>query len=84
MLTLMRTTVNIADEALDLAKRQARHQGAPLGEVISEAVLATYQEKPQSPESPSFDLPTSGAGGLQPGVDLDSRSGLEDLMGGVE
>ncbi len=80
----MRTTVNIQDEALDLGKRQARRQGVSLGEVISEALLESCQEKPESLDSAPFDLPASGVGGLQPGVDLDSRSRLEDLMDGLE
>ena len=77
----MRTTLNLRDEASRLAKRKARELGKPLGDVVSEAVVAAYGERPSSMrDSPT--LPVSGKGGLLPGVDLDDSSDLADRMEG--
>ena len=78
----MRTTVNIRPEALLLCRQKARDQKKSLGDVISDAIFAAFQERPAMAPSPQYDLPVSGEGGLQPGVDLDSTSALEDLLGG--
>jgi hypothetical protein len=78
----MRTTINLREEALRLGKRKARETGKPLGEVVSEAILAAYGERPAPTARRRYPLPTSGRGGLQPGVDLDDSSGLADRMDG--
>lgn len=79
----MRTTVNLRDEALELGKRKARELGKPLGDVVSEAILTAYRDRPTARRKATYDLPVSGSGGLRPGVDLDDSSSLEDLMSGV-
>lgn len=81
-LQLMRTTINLRDEALELGRQKARELGKPLGEVISEAVLVAYGERRSARAPRRYDLPVSGKGGLQPGVDLDDSSALLDLMDG--
>jgi len=78
----MRTTVNIRDEALKLGRKKARESGVSLGEVVSEAILVAYREKPGSRRKKRFDLPVSGKGGLRPGVDIDRTADLEDIMEG--
>lgn len=80
----MRTTLNLREEALKLGKRKARELGKPLGEVVSEAIVATYGERPAPPLPRGWKLPISGKGGLQPGVDLDDSSSLADVMDGRE
>lgn len=76
----MRTTVNIEDEALELGKRKAEELGTTLGQVVSEAILAAYRERPAERRPARYDLPVSGAGGVQPGVDLSNNAALEELM----
>lgn len=76
----MRTTVNIQDEAFELLKEKAREKGVSIGEVIGEAAFIAYRERPGRRGIQSVDLPVAGRGGLQPGVDLDSTSSLEDVM----
>jgi hypothetical protein len=78
----MRTTVNIADEALELCRRTARQKGVSLGEAISEAILEAYRPRPAEWRRDRFELPVSGQCGLKPGVDLDSSVALEDLLEG--
>lgn len=79
----MRTTITMRDEALKLSKQKARELGKSLGEVISDAVLATFGERAQGRGSRPK-LPVSGRGGLQPGVDLDDSSALADRMEGFD
>lgn len=78
----MRTTVNLRDDALELAREKARELDRPLGDVISEAIVSTYQRRPKSERRSRFDLPVSGAEGLQAGVELDCASALEDRLEG--
>ncbi len=78
----MRTTVNIREEALKLCKKKARELGTSLGEVISEAVLTVYRDRPAQAPKTRYELPVSGEGGLLAGVDLDSTAALEDVMEG--
>jgi len=76
----MRTTITLRDEALRLAKRMAQETGKSLGDVISDGVLAAYGERPGKAATARPEIPTSGKGGLQPGVDLDDSSALADRM----
>jgi hypothetical protein len=76
----MRTTINLRDEALELGRKKARELGQSLGDVVSNAVLAAYGDRAKRPSGAAFDLPESGSGGLQPGVDLDDSASLADLM----
>ncbi len=79
----MRTTINLRDEALELGKRKAHELGRPLGDVVSEAILTAYRDRPTTRRKTTYDLPVSGSGGLRPGVDLDDSASLEDLMSEV-
>jgi hypothetical protein len=75
----MRTTVTLRDDALRLAKRKAQETGKSLGDVISDGLVAAYGDRPGK-AAPRPEIPTSGKGGLQPGVDLDDSSALADRM----
>ena len=84
----MRTTINLPDSALELAKRKAAEGDATLGEVIAEAIYSTYLTRPGAQggaEAPTrIDLPVSTlGGGLRPGVRLESNAELEDVMNGL-
>jgi len=76
----MRTTVNIRPGALELCKKKAAETGQSLGEVISEAILQAYSGRSVEAKRRRYDLPAAGEGGVQPGVDLDDTSALQDLM----
>jgi len=76
----MRTTVDITDELLRRAKNQAADQGVPLREVI-EAALRQYLSAGR--RRARFRLSWAVEDGrLQPGVNLDDRDALFDLMDG--
>lgn len=78
----MRTTVNLPDEALALARRKAAAEGVPLGEILARAVNVAYRERPRTSPRKRVALPVSKAsGGLLPGVDLNSNAALADLLG---
>ena len=76
----MRTTIRLDDDLLARAKQLAARTGRTLTAVIEEALragLARY--RPDRTREP-IELPTFGAGGLLPGVDLDASSPLLDGM----
>lgn len=84
----MRTTINLPESALELAKRRAAEEDASLGEVIAEAIYSAYLPRPGTlggePERARIELPVSRlGGGLRPGVRLESNAELEDAMNGL-
>ena len=76
----MRTTVNIEDSLLRQAKILADRTHRPLGDVVGEALAMLLAYERTRPRSGSVNLPVSGGGGLQPGVDLEDKEALMDLL----
>lgn len=76
----MRTTIDIADELLRQAKRRAADEGKPLRAVI-EAALQAYLSRRDRTSGYGLTWRTE-KGRLLPGVDLDDRDKLFDLMDG--
>ena len=75
----MRTTVRLPDSLLRQAKRRAADTGKTLTALIEDGLRAILSRPPIG-ETRGPDLPSTGAGGLRPGVDLDSSAALYDLM----
>jgi hypothetical protein len=81
MLSHMRTTIDISDELFRKAKRRAADDGVPLRDVV-EAALRGYLTG--RPRTTGYRLRwTPDRGEMLPGVDLDDRSSLHDIMDGV-
>jgi hypothetical protein len=76
----MRTTIEIADELLRKAKTRAADEGIPLRQVI-EAALRLYILGRRSKGGYRLQWRTE-SGRIQPGVRLDDRDALFDLMEG--
>lgn len=78
----MRTTVNIDDHLLAEAKVLAARTSRSLGAVLDDALRAMLRRDAGEHGAPEeFRLPTLGLGGLQPGVDLEDKEALAELMG---
>jgi hypothetical protein len=76
----MRTTIEISNELLRQAKKRAADEGAPLRKVVEEA-LRVYLGK--RPKSKGYGLKwRTEKGRILPGVRLDDRDALFDLMEG--
>jgi hypothetical protein len=76
----MRTTVELSDELLRQAKKKAADEGIPLRDVL-EAALRSYLAK--RPKRAGYKLRwMTERGRLLPGVNLDDRDALFDLMDG--
>jgi hypothetical protein len=76
----MRTTIEISNELLRQAKRRAADEGGTLRKVIEEA-LRFYLGK--RPKSKRYELRwRTEKGRILPGVRLDDRDALFDLMDG--
>jgi hypothetical protein len=78
----MRTTINLPDPLLAHARRVAAETGRTLTAVIEDAVREALSRRGQSRREPPVQLTTFRGSGLQPGVDLDDSSALQDLMDG--
>lgn len=75
----MRTTINISDSLLTEAKLVAAKTQRSLGSIVDDALrmLLKHETSPHG----DWTFPTHGSGGLQPGVNLDDKEALGDLLG---
>ncbi len=76
----MRTTVRLPDDLMRAAKRRAVDTGRTLTDVIADALRAELSRRAEAHPPSSVELPTFGAGGVLPGVDLDDSAALLELM----
>ncbi|GBE67322.1 hypothetical protein MFM001_37840 [Mycobacterium sp. MFM001] len=77
----MRTTVNIDDHLLAQAKVLAARTSRSLGAVLEDALRVMLRRSDDEQSRGDFRLPTHGSGGLQPGVDLEDKEALAELLG---
>ncbi|MGD9619263.1 MAG: hypothetical protein AB7G47_02160 [Mycolicibacterium sp.] len=77
----MRTTLNISDDLLAEAKLLAVRTRRPIGAIVDDALRVLLRRVESESSTNAWSFPTSGAGGLQPGVNLDDRNALADLLG---
>ena len=80
MLLCMRTTVDISDDLLRRAKRRATDEGTALRQVVEAALQLYLLKKPQT--GPYRLRWRAESGRLLPGVQLEDRDALLDLMEG--
>ena len=80
MLIHMRTTMDLSDELLRKAKRRAADEQIPLRDVV-EAALRRYLSRKTTGGKHKLRWRVE-RGRLQPGVNLDDRDALFDLMSG--
>ena len=76
----MRTTINLPDDLLAQLKKRAAESGTTLTALIEDALREALARRRRRPQARQVQLTTYGAGGLQPGVDLDNAAALSDLM----
>ncbi len=77
----MRTTLNISDDLLAEAKVVAARTHRSIGAVVDDALRVLLRRDAAESNAEAWTFPISGAGGLQPGVNLDDREALADLLG---
>jgi hypothetical protein len=75
----MRTTINLDDALLAEAKQVAARTGRTLTAVVEDALRESLHRRHRTSRR-DIELPRFGAGGVQPGVDLDDSAALLDLM----
>lgn len=76
----MRTTVRLPDALMREVKAYAAERGLTLTRLIEDALREVLARREAADGPTPAPLPTDGAGGLLPGVDLDDVSGLEERM----
>lgn len=77
---LMRTTLTLDEDVLRLARRRAAEENRPLKDIINEVLRSGLTNNaPRGKASYKFRL-TTVRGRQLPGVDLDDRDKLYDLM----
>jgi len=81
----MRTTVTIDDDLLGRAKQLAARSHRSIGSVLEEA-LREHLDRISSRSTTFKGLPTFSPAnpGLRPGVDLEDRHAIADLLDGIE
>jgi hypothetical protein len=81
----MRTTVSIDDELLRALKTIAAREDRTMGSVVEDAIRE-HLDRVASRRAPFTRLPTFSPSdpGLRPGVDLEDRHAIMDLLDGIE
>ena len=74
----MKTTLNLDDQLLRLAKKAAAERGVTLTQVVEEALSAAVLRPPQADTFRLSWAPVSGS--RPPDVDIADRSALYDVM----
>ncbi|MBA2416895.1 MAG: hypothetical protein H0V64_13630 [Geodermatophilaceae bacterium] len=77
----MRTTVSIDDALLAEAKAAAVRTGRPLGAVVDDALRVLFNPGRAERATGGVRLPTDGGSGVRPGVDLEDKEQLADILG---
>jgi hypothetical protein len=80
---VVRTTVNIDDDLLAEIKAISARTHRPPGDVIDDALRLMLARR-KNEQSGHVTIPTYGGGGLQPGVDLEDKEALAELLGDNE
>ena len=75
----MRTTVNIDEQLLVRAKQTAAGSHRSLSDVGNDALRLLLAEGPPRPPR-RVELPVFGGSGLRPGVDLEDKDALAELL----
>jgi hypothetical protein len=81
MLVCVRTTLDITDELFRQAKKRAADDGVPLRRVVEDALRGYLSARPRN-AAYRFRWRTT-KGEAAPGVDLDDRKSLYDIMDGI-
>lgn len=79
---VVRTTVNIDEHLLAEARAEAARTRRSLGDIVDDAlrVLLARHHAPDG-KRPRVVLTTFGGRGLQPGVDLEDKEAMAELLG---
>jgi hypothetical protein len=80
----MRTTIRLNDDLLAEAKQAAIRSGRTLTAVIEDALRQSLRPAQPKSKRRRIRLPSSGEGGLRPGVNLDNSAELLDIMEGFD
>ena len=84
MLRCMRTTLNLDDAVVRAVKKEALKSGRTMTEVIEDALRERLM-RPKTPSALPFRLEmVTVQGSLNPGIDLNDRRNLIDVMEGRE
>ena len=79
-MSITRTTISIDSGMLNLAKRLAVQQDCTLGQLITEALQRYITDTASDRKPRQVTLPTSGRGGLRPGINLDSNAEISAIL----
>jgi len=82
----MRTTLNINEHLLGEAKLIAAREHRTIGSVVEEAIRRFIEDQAARPRPDTYELPKFRPDnpGLRPGVDLDDKELMADLLGDNE
>jgi hypothetical protein len=76
----MRTTVRLDDTLMKDVKRFAAERGESFTSILEQALRAMLVHHESLRKRPRVSLPTFRGRGLQPGVSLDDKAALVELM----
>ena len=79
-MSITRTTVALDSGVLGTAKKLATEQNLTLGQLITEALQRHIIDTSPRNQPHQVILPTSGHGGLRPGINLNSNAEISAIL----
>lgn len=80
----MKITIDVDDNLIQKAKDAAAENHSSLDELMAAVILVELERLRRERTREKFKMITYGAGGVFPGVDIDSMSALLDIMDGID
>jgi hypothetical protein len=80
----MKITIDVDDNLIQKAKDAAAENHSSLDELMAAVILVELERLRRARTRGKFKMITYGAGGVFPGVDIDSMSALLDIMDGID
>jgi hypothetical protein len=77
----VRTTVNISDSLLAEARLLAAKTRRSLGSIVDDGLRLLLKREGREAPPGEWTFPTDGGSGLQPGVNLEDKEALAELLG---
>lgn len=76
----MRTTIDVDMHLLAEAKQRAALHRRSLSDVVNDALRLAFADTPAQRTRTRIHLPVDGGSGLRPGVDLEDRHAILELL----
>jgi len=80
----MKTMLDIDDDLFARAMAKAKRDQITINEIVEEGLRRSLERDATLTEQIRTELPSFGEGGLRPGVSLENKAQIQDILDGIE